>query len=203
MTPYLTYAIGFLIYLLIQALFINGVFISAKGKDTVLPDGTIEKGEMILYPIYRFLNQFTVEKVFYTLPVIQSKVGSNFPQITGGRIVWDAASTQFKVILTPGQNLNIDALKTWAANLLEGNVFYDAGESTIGIYQNITFYKFSKYIRKPIISCVVCMASFWSIFLFLMPALFLFGVNYKIFLIWVVNVFCLAYLNYVIFKPLK
>lgn len=194
----------FILYLLVQSLVINGIFISAKGSEGTLPDGSIEKSEMIFYPIYRFLNQYTVKKMYFTLSVIKSLVGSNWPEVPGALIKWnDTYSDRFAITLTGITAFNLDSLKKWAEMYLGAKIFYDAEENTISFYQNVTFYRFSKYLRKPIITCVICMASFWSIFLFLTPAICIFGFSVKIILIWVVDVFCVSYLNFLIFKPRK
>lgn len=192
----------FLIYLPIQSLLINGIYISAAGRTDQLPDGSSADSEMILYPLYKFLNQSVQKRVSFTLSVIKQRIPF-FPNITGGTINWSGDGPLFALTPIPGQTLNLDELNKWADAYLSGKVEYDDFTRTVMIYQDVTFYKFSKYLRKPIITCIICMASFWSIFTFLIPVILYFGFSLKIIPIWVGNVFCLSYLNYVIFKPRK
>lgn len=198
---YLIYTSAFLIYLLIQAIFINGVYISAAGKSETLPDGTGADSEMILYPLYKFLSQNTEKRIYYILPQIKLRA-TTFPTIAGGVIKWDTFGPYFYVAPTSGE-INIGALIAWADAYLGAKVEYDEAGRTVAFYKTEPQYKFSKYLRKPIITCVICMASFWSIFTFLIPVLIVFGFSFKILPIWIGNVFCLSYLNYVIFKPRK
>lgn len=202
MTTLLLLTATFLIYLFIQALMINGIYISAKGTTDILPDGTTADSEMILYPLYKYLNQSIQQKVAFTLTVIKQRTNV-FPIIAGGTIHWIDDGPLFTLIPIPGQTLNLAALNSWADAYLKGHIDYDEVNKTIMVYQDITVYKFSKYIRKPIITCIICMASFWSIFTFLIPVILIFGWSLKIIPIWIGNMLCLSYLNYVIFKPRK
>lgn len=192
----------FLVYLLVQALAINGIFISAAGITETLPDGTLAHSEMIFYRLYRYLNQSIEKKVAYSLDVIEQKT-KVFPVISGAIINWNAGGPLFTVTPIPNQPFNIQPLTIWATTYLKGYVEFDATNQTIMIYQNIEFYRFSKWLRKPILTCIICMASFWSIFTFLIPVILIFGWSLKIIPIWIGNVFCLSYLNYLIFKPRK
>lgn len=193
----------FLLYAIVQALIINGIFISASGSDITLPDGTVLGSEMILYPVYKFLNKSYDKAVGYTLTEINNRIKVPLPGITGGTIDWRGDGPLFAVAPNPGQNIDPTSLKVWAAAYLHGALDYDEANQTIMFYQNVTFYRFSKWLRKPILTCIICMASFWSIFTFLIPVILIFGWHWQIIPIWVANMFCLSYLNYVIFKPRK
>jgi hypothetical protein len=196
----LIYILSFLAYLPVQSLFINGVYISSKDSDTVLPDGTVKKGEMILFPLYRYLNQTYTKRILFTYSQI-GKQTTKLPTDFGGVIQWEqtAFSGGFPIYSTLS-NIDFKVIRDWAEAELNAKIFYNHLEKSLEIYKDVTFYKFSKYLRKPIISCVVCMASFWSIFTFLIPALLLFWNPLLIVIIWIGNVFCLSYLNYFIYK---
>lgn len=190
----------FILYLPIQSLLINGIYISAAGRSETLPDGTVVGSEMILYPLYRFLNQQTQSPVFFSIKRIR-ELSNKLPIVPWGTIDWTKYDQAFVVTLNPGAEADLTSLKTWATAYLNAEVFYQSNQ--LSFYQNIPHYKFSKYIRKPIITCIICMASFWSIFTFLIPVIYLFGWDLKILPIWIGNMFCVSYLNYVIFKPRK
>ena len=193
----------FLVYLLAQAFFINGIYISSKGSEGNLPDGTLEKSEMILYPFYRFLNQHSVKRVGFKFPELSKRVNEKFPLIEGGLIRWDDSQPTgwYSIIETGLVPLDLKALYHWAQTVLDAKIFYEATNKRFFIYQEVNVYKYSKYLRKPIITCVICMASFWSIFTFFIPGIIIFGLSFKILIIWIANVFCLSYLNFLIFKP--
>lgn len=195
----------FVLYLFIQGLAINGIFISARGKDYVMPDGTIEKGEMIFYPIYRFLTQYTMLRVQFTYAEIKRRnKGNVWPVLPdGSNIDWNKEQSPFTLNWRGSGPVVLDSVRTWAERYLDAEIEYDANENTVAIFQQHEKYRFSKYIRKPIIQCVVCMSSFWSIPLFLVPVILLFGITVKIFFIWALNILCLSFVNYLIFKPLS
>ncbi len=195
--------LSFLIYAIIQALIINGIFISAAGSDITLPNGEVLGSEMILYPVYKFLNKSYDKAVGYTLTEIKKRTTVALPGITGGTIDWSGDGPLFPVTINPGQILNTDSINNWAKAYLNGALEYDDVNKTVMFYQNVTFYRLSKWLRKPILTCIICMASFWSIFTFLIPVILIFGWSLKIIPIWIGNMFCLSYLNYVIFKPRK
>lgn len=202
MTAILITILAFFVYLFLQSLAINGLYISAAGKSETLPDGTTADSEMILYPLYKFLNQFTLNRIYCTMAFIKSRSAS-FPAIAGGIIQWTGDGPVFAIIPTSGQTINIDALKSWASAYLNAQVEYDSTAHNFKLYQEVPEYRFSKYIRKPILTCVICMASFWSIFTFLIPVILVFGFSLKIIPIWIGDILCLSYLNYLIFKARK
>lgn len=189
----------FLLYLVIQALLINGIYISAYGKTDILSDGSEAHSEMILYPLYRFLNQSHEEKIYFTKDRILAITCGNIPN------TFKVSETNTVLFSVVGiyDNDRKKAIEQWADVNLHAKVNYYSAANTIEFYQFETVYMFSKYLRKPIITCVICMASFWSIFTFLLPVMLYFGFSFKIIPIWVVNVFCLSYLNFIIYKPRK
>jgi hypothetical protein len=199
----------FLVYLFPQALLINGIYISAYGRTDILPDGKHADSEMILYPLYKFLNQNTAEKIYFTGEQLL-KYNPMATYYKKGVIIKNDALGAYTFVFHEEFAL-VDALKLWATAYLNAETEYDQHSNTVSFYRYETVYKFSKYLRKPIITCVVCMASFWSIFTFLIPATLIFGIdsnflliiNIKIMAIWIANVFCLSYLNYLLYKPRK
>lgn len=207
MIELLIYILVFTVYLLPQALLINGVYISAYGRTDILPDGSHADSEMILYPLYKFLNQNKSEKIFYTNKrLLDLHPSLEFKNCSLDFYNQGSSAVVFNVIVGAlltkenGINLAESELRTWAERELNAKTIYNTRKNTVAFYQYETRYKFSKYLRKPIITCVICMASFWSIFTFLIPAICYFGFDIKILPLWIANVFCLSYLNYLIYK---
>lgn len=197
------YLLAFLLYMVLQALFINGIFISSRGSDEVLPDGTVRHSEMILSWLNRYLNASSFRPVYFTLARITKIVSLEvFIKAIVFERIYSIENNEFKLKVIATES-DLENIKNWADRVLNAKIFYNAEKNTVKFYQDIEFYRFSKYIRKPIIGCIVCMSSFWSIFMFLIPCFCYFGWHPIIFLIEIANVVCLSYLNYVVFKITK
>jgi len=196
----LLWILAWLFYQLVQALFINGLFISAKGRTDKMPDGTLAHSEMILYPLYRFLNQTKIFKIHIGKDKLEGKVPesiwiswTNFVKGKGYPICSENELTRCNVF---------DSIRAWAIGKgweadFEGHVQW------ITIYKAEEDYRFSKYFRKPIITCVICMASFWSIFTFIIPVIYIWGFSFQVAALCLANIVSLSYVNYLIFKPRK
>lgn len=57
-------------------------------------------------------------------------------------------------------------------------------------------YKVNKYFRKPIIHCPICMASYWSIFTYWIPIIYLFGFSVEVLYLGGLNICALACVNW-------
>ena len=77
--------------------------------------------------------------------------------------------------------------------------FYDG--ASFSFYKEFPQYRFSKYLRMPIIQCIKCMSSFWSTVLTFLPVmLYFFGFQWWILPLWIVNVFALTYVNKLLYR---
>lgn len=181
----LLFMIAFILFQVIQAIFINGVKIAASGTTEKLPDGTEKDSEMILYPFYKWLCQSYTRKVYYSGSELQN--------------IWSFLT------ITMGNSFMIDfPAETVKIQLGKMDPFIQMereGEAYI-FYKEITEYKYSKYLRKPIIQCIICMASFWGFFTYWFPVYFLLGINFFTVSVWIINTICLSYTNYLVFKKL-
>lgn len=182
----LGFLLVFLAFQIVQALFINGVKIAATGETEILPDGTEKDSEMILYPIYKFLCKKYKTTVYYEnsqlnslLLKLETYLGANF----------NFADFPMETIEIQLQKVDPEIMITRNG---EGYLFY----------KYVEHYFYSKYIRKPIIQCIICMASFWGFFTYWVPAYFVFGITEFSILLWLINTICLSYSNYLIFKKL-
>jgi len=204
-------------YALLQAFFINGVKISSLGSTEVDPQGKDRDGEMILYPLYKFLTQSYQRRVYYN----GERLDALLDQI-------DKLSPWFKIVRRKDVNVsprttplpafyvtysamhfrpdayNLEKLDTLIEDIkkMDPEIIVAVNrEGGFALFcKEYTEYRFSKYLRKPIIQCIVCMASFWTIFTYWIPALYFFGPSLPLVYIGIINTFVVAYLNYVVFN---
>jgi len=195
--------IEFILYVIIQAWCINGIKASASGTTIKNPDGSDRDGEMILYPFFKYLTQRTIVKLFYksrgfhevikTIDSLFGDLGLDY-NITDGSVVFDRTSKAAKL---KWKKVEEELRQQFDQDL---RIEYDDWRGKLYFYKEAQKYKFSKWIRKPIIECVVCMSSFWGIFLFWIPVVCMYGFNPLIIPIGIVNTFCVAYLNKLIYR---
>jgi hypothetical protein len=181
----LIFLLSYVAFLFIQAVFINGVFIAAHGETTTLPSGKKVDSEMILYPLYKFLTQHKIVKDFY--PKDKSDELMQKARMVMGNLKEDNM-TDFYVKIRKG------------LKVIDPELMLQATIDKVGVYKEHKEYRFSKYLRKPIIQCIICMASFWGFFTYWPLISYLYGVNYFTIALWVVNTFCLSYVNFLIYK---
>lgn len=187
----LTLILIFIAYLVPQAMIINGIFLSASGYTETLPDGTQKDSEMILYPLAKYLSQHTIQKIYYQgeqFNELIQNIFNSYPTLNGNTV----GLTDDQKFLWLKQKYLIEQLFKVKVEITD----------LVRIYKEYPVYRFSKYIRKPIFGCVICMSSFWGIFLFLIPGLIVFHFDPLIAALYIPNTLCLAFLNYKIFKPL-
>jgi hypothetical protein len=185
------------LYLMLQSIFINGIFISSYGTSERLPNGKDLDSEMIFYPIYKWLHRQYIMKV----PFIKENITLS-PNISlNFKIDFDDVTEKgFRVYS------NDEGAGDWAiaAGYMQkyhnAKTYYDHTNRRILFYKEYEEYVVSKYLRKPTFGCIICMASFWSIFTFLIPVWYLYGMGFLQIILWFANIISLAYVNYLFFK---
>lgn len=193
---------AYILYLLVMAWSIVGIRLAAEGATEILPDGSEQDGEMFLYPLYKELHRFEYRKVFYRdkqLTLLMQKILKS-------------------KLLPPSVNLDwhSDLIRTYTAESKElllgledylkvhhGVSIEVAGETTFRLYREVKDYHYSKYVRKPVIGCVTCMPSLWSVFMFGIPMLTTFGFHAWIFQLWLWTIPALSFLTTTFYKKAK
>lgn len=190
--------ISALVYVGLQSLFIVGVGVSAKGKTDKMPNGEDYDSEMILFPLKKFLTRSEMRKVYFTgayFDDLIEKIRTQIPEydfsVSGNEISLTRNNTEFVhfVNLLNERMGRID--KTIQVGLTATGVYF---------YKVYEYYRFSKYLRKPIIQCPACMSSIWSIFSYWIPVLYVFGFSWPVLYLGIVNMFILVCLNWLIFS---
>lgn len=191
--------LDWLLFLLVQAILINGIYISAYGKTTKRIDGTDDDSEMIFYPIYKFLHKTYKRRRYFVREMLDV---TTFPKIDGMVVLWDdfwqdgLIVRGFRVV----GNASTYPAEKWIKEFYGGKMQYDQVNKRVAFYLEEDEYVFSKYIRKPTLGCIICMSSFWSLFTFVLPVSMLYAWNLHITLLWFADIISLAYMNFIIFK---
>lgn len=185
--------------LVMQALFINGIKLGTLGTPEILPDGTEKDPDMLLYKLYKFLTQFSTAKVYYSnapLVGIIDKLLLIEPALNGfisysGNVVTIGATCTVQAYAI-GALLRTPNFKNVEIEVKHANTF--------SCYGMVDTYKYPAWIRKPVIQCIICMSSFWGIFLFLIPMLIIEHFEPWVFLAYIVNTVLLATVNKIIYN---
>lgn len=204
---FIYWILGFVLFILVGAAFINGLFITTRGDKETRPDGVIiDTDEMIFYPFYKFIMQEKEPfRVYYTGPRLKElyrKIsrGLPIPQV-------DEVGTD-ELYFHNGRSK--DAIKIWQEQTVEFLAqedvkaeFYLLGDAElpddgvrhgkIRLYREYPNYRFSKYIRKPVVQCIKCMPSIWGTILFWCVELPVFGFHLVAIPVWILYCFCLSY----------
>ncbi len=184
--------IAMLGYVILQSLFILGVRIAADGSTEKLPNGKDKDSEMILYPILKFLCRTKKVPIYYIgaqLDALLRQIRRENPEFNF-TIVGEMISLQ--------DTHDIKAFENTLYNL-NPNVIIDFNQdNTFKLYIVDEVFVINKYLRKPIIQCPICMSSFWSIFSYWIPMIYLFGTPLWLFYLGFANICILASLNWLI-----
>jgi hypothetical protein len=183
--------------LLAQSIFINGVYQSATGETKKRVDGSDEDSEMILYPLKKFFNKLTNKYIVYK--------GLEFEKLIYAIVADGNMAYLLKMRFTSDAFFPVaDGDEKWlniAIPIIEAKHSVMI-RSALGKYQFIKEYedyKYTKWLRKPIIQCIKCMSSFWGALTFWPVVLFLFGFNWLEIPVFFADMFSLTYLNWVLY----
>lgn len=184
--------IAMLGYVILQSLFILGVRIAADGSTEKLPNGKDKDSEMILYPILKFLCRTKKVPIYYIgaqLDALLKQIKRENPEFNftiDGEMISLQDTNDIKAFENTLYNLN-------------PNVIIDFNQdNTFKLYIVDEVFVVNKYLRKPIIQCPICMSSFWSIFSYWIPMIYLFGTPLWLFYLGFANICILASLNWLI-----
>jgi hypothetical protein len=195
LTYFISLFIAWLLYVVVQAIFINGIKLSAAGSTEILPNGEEKDSEMILYPVAKFLLQKKTRKIFYSgveLEKLYTRITDQFSALGGLN-----SAGSLLMFATDDQHI---AWKHALPMLAQFGAVPELSHNTISFYKEVTEYKFSKWLRKPVIECVVCMSSFYGIFTCLIPFFIVSHYSWLALPVYLLNTFSLACMNKIIFK---
>lgn len=181
-----------------QSVFINGVYQSATGETKKLVDGTDDDSEMILYPLKKFFEKMTSRSIQYKAGALTNLL-KRIREKAGAINMYVFDTDTWVVYYEVG--MSEDILKNWAPIIEENHgvtikYFPDGAQ----FFKSHDYYKYSKWLRKPIIQCIKCMSSFWGSLTFWPIVLFIFGFHWLEIPIFFADMFSLTYLNWILYK---
>lgn len=200
-TVILQWLTGWILFVLAQSIFINGIYQSATGETKKRVDGSYEDSEMILYQLKKFFEKtkrcvFQYKKSGSLLHLI-NQISPKFKEagFDNYNIIEDGIKYNTKDSLDKFKNIS---------HLVESDfgvmVVYESCVNKITFYKFDEKYVYSKWLRKPIIQCIKCMSSFWGILTFWPVVLFLFGFNWLEIPVFFADMFSLTYINWILYK---
>lgn len=185
-------------YLLIESLFMVGVWISAKGETEKMPNGKDYDSEMILYPfkkrVMKSQQEIVVYKGVYFKKLIE-KIRVQIPE-------FDFNSSEKEILLTRDDSNFVAFINLLNERIkrIDPKIIVTLTNSGVQFHKEYTQYKINKYLRKPIIQCPICMSSVWSIFTYWIPILYWFGFSWPIVYLGIANTCILACVNWLVFS---
>jgi hypothetical protein len=205
----LCWLLGYGLFIIFSALIINGIYITTRGEEETLPDGS--KGstnDMIFYPFYQLVTKTKGERfIFYKneeLHTLTRRILKKLPLPQPDLITEDA--------LHYLNGRSVDALKLWSENakeFLEGEeikmsmaLINEAIEpyGRIQFYKQYPIYVLPKMLRKPLIECIKCMSSIWGSLIFWPVVLKAFPFDWIMIPCWIAYCFTLSYANTFLYK---
>ncbi|WBU90795.1 hypothetical protein [Cellulophaga omnivescoria] len=185
-------------YLLIESIFMVGVWISAKGETEKMPNGKDYDSEMILYPfkkrVMKSQQEIVVYKGVYFKKLIE-KIRVQIPE-------FDFNSSEKEILLTRDDSNFVAFINLLNERIkrIDPKIIVTLTNSGVQFHKEYTQYKINKYLRKPIIQCPICISSVWSIFTYWIPILYWFGFSWPIIYLGIANTCILACVNWLVFS---
>jgi hypothetical protein len=228
MSEILIFLFAFALLLVLGAAFINGVYIVTRGDREERPDGSVvDVDDMIFYGFYKMImkEKRAKEVVYFTGPRLMAlykqflKLAPLPPAdvVAGDHLEFRSKPEDVaaQILLTSEGDYPIleSAVTLWrdygpdVASKLEVHMVIE--NSRISFYKTYKQYRYSKYIRKPLVECLKCMASFWGTVFFWPNAMVLShyfigsAFHWVMIPIWVMYCFMLAYVNTYLFYKAK
>ncbi len=208
----LVYIAAFLLFCILQALFINGVHIAMDGKEVLDKDGNIKGQGEVLYPLVREFRKATITKVYLSVDAVnkaiefcQSKYAVKFPAVrivsfnNIGAIEYAPQDKQSMIPFLEQMKIN-EAIKY--VNLDEVMLAEKKEGMNYFVFEKVeTVYKYNYFIRKSIfISCIKCGSSFWGLITFVPLFIYLEGLRWEILPLAIFNILTLVFLNVYFYK---
>jgi hypothetical protein len=227
MADILILLIVYVLFVFIGAAFINGIYIVTRGETEVRPDGSrVDVDDMIFYPFYKMIMQekpdreliyFTGERLedlynrFLKMAPLPPADSINHSYV--GFHSKEQDVVQLYVTAHGEIPMPHGPVELWreygpeVAKKLGVEIIVE--RKKVSFYKSYKQYRYSKYVRKPLVECLKCMASFWGTLFFwpvaIMLSRYFFDVTFDWAMVpaWVIYCFMLAYVNTYLFYKAK
>lgn len=183
-------------YVVLQSLFILGVRIAAKGAVEKLPNGKDKDSEMVLFPLFKYLTRTTQTKIYYSDEQFDLLIGKLRIQMPETPLHTEENS----LVLPIGSAARIPVLKELNNILpkIDAKILVEVNDSGVRFFKIDEVFKVNKYLRKPVIQCPICMASYWSVFSYWIPVIYFYGFDFLVVYAGVVNICAVASMNWLL-----
>lgn len=191
------------LFMVLQAFFINGVHTSMAGETETLPDGSTRDSEMIFYPFKKWLTRKRVRWVAYRSDELTKLIEWMGVRYAKGMPTGINIYSDYVEIPDPLQR---ELMKQILRGLGEEKKIlghWVDKDSMLVFGKEIDYPILSKWIRKPLGDCIKCMASFYGSLTYWPVVLVFYGWHPWELAVWVVDVVCLAFLNWYIYNLVK
>lgn len=173
------------VYCWLQAAFLNGIKIAAGGETEKMPNGKDKDSPMLLYPIAKWLDSHTMEKVYYSGEQFTKLLDSYFRRFG---LLFPTDYKRTDGTLQYQSDGSISILVGLMEKIRQEGVFVEAEDRTVRFYKEYKKFRFSKYVRMPTLGCIRCMPSYWSLVTFWPTMLLVFGYQDWQWLLWLSNI---------------
>lgn len=201
-TEIILWLIAYGLLLIFSAVAINGLHITTRGQTETLPDGSTGKiNDMIFYPLLQLVSKERRKCRIYYLGEQLEKLSRTMLK----KMPLPPPDTIEPAYLRYNNGRGQDAVRLWQNTsieyLEEQEIKLEAEYDLDGQYGRVMFYKeypvyyLPKYIRKPVLECIKCMASVWGTLCYWSVMISLFGFHPYQFAIWIPFCFSLSWLN--------
>lgn len=183
-------------YIVLQSLFILGVRVAAKGAVEKLPNGKDKDSEMILFPVFKYLTRTRQTKIYYSddqFDLLVRKISILMPE-------YRLNIRENSILLPSGDASRIPVLKELNNILpkIDGKIQAEVTDNDIRFFKIDEVFRVNKYLRKPVIQCPICMASYWSVFSYWIPVIYFYGFSFWVVYAGVVNICAVASMNWLL-----
>lgn len=185
-------------YILLESLFMVGVWISAKGGTEKMPNGKDFDSEMILYPFKKWVMKSRKEIVYFEglfLKELTEKLRVQIPE-------FDFKSSDKEILITRSDSNFVTFINLLNERIkrIDPEIQITLTDTGVQFHKEYIYYNRNKYFRKPIIQCPICMSSVWSIFTYWIPVIYWFGFSLPIVYLGIANTCILACVNWLVFS---
>lgn len=201
-TEIILWLVAYGLLLIFSAIAINGLHITTRGEMETLPDGSTARFNDMIF--YKFLQLVSKEKkkkrIYYQAEQLQKLTRTMLKKMP-----LPPPDSIENAYLRYNNGRGQDAVRLWQSTTIEymdeQEIKLDAEYDAIELYGRVMFYKeypvfyLPKYVRKPLLECIKCMASIWGSLIYWPIMLSLFGYHPYEFAIWIPFCFSLSWLN--------
>lgn len=201
-TDIILWLVAYGLLLIFSAIAINGLHITTRGETETLPDGSTGKiNDMIFFKLLQLVRKEKVKRKIY----YQDEELKKLTRLILKKMPLPMPDSVENSYLRYNNGRGHESVSLWKNTTIEyldeKEIKLETGYDDIDKYGYVMFYieypvyYLPKYIRKPLLECIKCMASVWGSLIYWPVMISLFGFHPYQFGIWIPFCFSLSWLN--------